>query len=98
MSSFLSPDREKRQSAAAAAKKAMLERFRAASEDPRIAEKQAERATIVAAREKRMAERETAKRAREAELAVEAARLAEAERLARVEDEKLQALVVAEQA
>jgi membrane protein involved in colicin uptake len=98
MSSFMSPDLEKRQSAAAAAKKALLERFRAASEDPRIAEKQAERAAIVAAREKRMAEREAAKRAREAEQAAEAARLAEAERLARIEEEKLQALIEAEKA
>jgi hypothetical protein len=37
MSSFRDPDHQQRQSAAAAAKQAMLQKFRAASEDPEVA-------------------------------------------------------------
>ena len=55
--------------AASAAKKAILDKFKAAANDPRIAERQAERVAIAEAREVRMAEREAAKKAREAELA-----------------------------
>jgi hypothetical protein len=60
--SFRVPDLEERQSSAAAAKKAMLEKFRAASADPAAAERHAARAAIHEARLARMAEREAAKR------------------------------------
>ena len=55
MSRFNTPDLEKRKESAAAAKKALLERFRAASEDPTRAEREAARKAINAAREQRMA-------------------------------------------
>ncbi len=47
---FQNPDLQERQQASAAAKKAMLEKFRAAANDPAIAEKQAARAAIHEAR------------------------------------------------
>ena len=59
--SFKYPDLQERQTAAAAAKKAMLEKFRAAATDPRLAEKAAERIAIDEARKNRMAERAAAK-------------------------------------
>jgi Family of unknown function (DUF6481) len=72
MSSFQDPDHQQRQSAAAA-KQAMLQKFRAASEDPEVARRHAARVAMNEARLVRMAEREAAKRAREAELAEQAA-------------------------
>ena len=54
---YRTPDLHDRQNAAAAAKKQMLERFRAASQDPGLADKLAERAKIHEARQARMAER-----------------------------------------
>ena len=75
--SFQTPDLRDRQSGAAAAKKALLEKFRTASQDPSLAEKEAARRAIAEARDKRNAEREAARKAREAELAAEAARQAE---------------------
>ena len=44
MSSFKGPDLQQRQTNAAEAKKAMLEKFRAASEDPAVAKRQETRA------------------------------------------------------
>ena len=41
--SFQDPDHQQRQSAAAAAKQAMLQKFRAASEDPEVARRHAAR-------------------------------------------------------
>jgi len=61
--SFQTPDLNDRQTSAAAAKKALLEKFRAASEDPRRAEREAERRAIAEARDKRNAEREAARKA-----------------------------------
>ena len=62
MSSFQDPDYQQRQSAAAAAKQAMLQKFRAASEDPEVARRHAARVAMHEARLCRMAEREAAKR------------------------------------
>ena len=109
MSSPHSPDLTDRQSSAAAAKKALLEKFRQAAEDPRRAEREAERRAIIEAREQRNAQREAERKAREAELAAEQARLAaEAERKrlieeaaaekARKEAEELAAMLAAEEA
>jgi hypothetical protein len=75
--SFKAPDLQERQKEAAAAKKAALERFRAASNDPTAAQRRTERAAIHEARLTRMAEREVARKAHEAELAVRAAHEAE---------------------
>jgi hypothetical protein len=96
--SYREPDVKTRLTDAAAAKKAMLERFRAGSEDPDAARRQAERAAIHEARLIRVAEREAARVAREAELAAEAARAAEAALLAQQEAEKNAALALAEEA
>jgi hypothetical protein len=67
MSSFQDPDHQHRQSAAAA-KQAMLQKFRAASEDPEVTRRHAARVAMNEARLACIAEREAAKRAREAEL------------------------------
>jgi hypothetical protein len=69
MSSYKDPNLQRRQSDAAAAKKAALEKFRAASDDPDVAARHATRVAVNEARLVRIAEREAAKRAREAELA-----------------------------
>ena len=74
---FKYPELKDRQATADAAKKAMLEKFRAASQDPAIEEQRVKRAAIHEARLVRAAEREAAKKAREAELAAQAAREAE---------------------
>ena len=74
---YKDPDLQERQSGAAAARKAALDKFRAASEDPEVAKRLAERAEIHKARQIRVAEREAARKVREAELAAEAARQAE---------------------
>ena len=50
MSSFQDPDHRQRQSAAAAAKQAMLQKFRAASEDPEVARRHAARVAMNEAR------------------------------------------------
>src|SRR6185312_10810265 len=77
MTHFKSPDLHERQSNAAAVKKAMLEKFRAASADPALAQQRAKRAAVNEARTARMAEREAAKKVREAEQAAQAVRAAE---------------------
>ncbi|MGA7973085.1 MAG: DUF6481 family protein, partial [Pseudolabrys sp.] len=70
--SFNTPNLHDRQNEAAAAKKALLEKFRTAVEDPALAEKRAAREAIAKARAERQAqreaEREAARRAREAKL------------------------------
>jgi hypothetical protein len=98
MSSFKYPDLQTRQSSAAAARKAMLERFRAAAEDPAVAEREAARIAVNHARLARMAEREAAKKAREAELAAQAARAAELALQAEREAEEARARLAAEEA
>ena len=86
---FQEPDHQQRQSAAAAAKLAMLQKFRTASEDPEVARRHVARVAMNEERLVRMAEREAAKLAREAE---QAARAAQAQR----EAEEAEALLVAE--
>src|SRR6266852_5711261 len=98
MSSFQDPDHQQRQSAAAAAKQAMLQKFCAASEDPEVARRHAARVAMNEARLVRMAEREAAKRAREAELAEQAARAAELAAQAQREAEEADALLAAQRA
>ncbi len=96
MSSFQDPDRQQRQSAAAAAKRAMLQKFRAASEDPEVARRHAARVAMNEVRLVRMAEREAAKLAREVVLAEQAARAAELAAQAQREAEEEEALLAAE--
>ena len=91
--SFQTPDLRDRQSAAAAAKKALLEKFRTAAQDPSLAEKEAARRAVAEAREKRNAEREAVRKAREAELAAEAARQAAIAEKARKEQEEIDRLI-----
>jgi hypothetical protein len=98
LSSFQSPDLQERRNNAAAVKKAMLEKFRAASQDPAVAQHSANRVAVNEAREGRMAEREAAKKLREAELAEQAARAAERAAQAQREIEQAEALIAAEAA
>jgi hypothetical protein len=98
MSCFQDPDHQQRQSAAAAAKQAMLQKFRAASEDPEVARRHAARVAMNEARLVRTSEREAAKRAHEAELAEQAARAAELAAQAQREAKEAEALLVAQSA
>jgi hypothetical protein len=98
MSSFQDPDHQQRQSAAAAAKEAMLQKFRAASEDPEVTRRHAARVAMNEARLVRIAEREAAKRAREAELAEQATREAALAAQAQRETKEAEALIVAQSA
>src|SRR2546430_12546656 len=82
-----------RQSAAAAAKKAALERHRVATNDPQLAERQVARQAVKLARDTRVAERRAARLAEEARLAAEraaeeAARQAALEAAARRSEER----------
>jgi Family of unknown function (DUF6481) len=95
--SFQDPDHQHRQSAAAA-KQAMLQKFRAASEDPEVARRHAARAAMNEARLVRIAEREAAKRTREAELAEQATRAAELAAQTQREAEEAEALLAAQSA
>jgi uncharacterized protein DUF6481 len=98
MSNFRSPDVLERRNNAAAVKKAMLEKFRAASQDPALEQQRLNRIAINEARADRVAGREAAKKLREAQLAQEAALAAERAAQAQREVEKAQALVAAEAA
>jgi Family of unknown function (DUF6481) len=91
MSGYKDFDLQQRLSDAAAAKKATLEKFRAASEDPAAATRRAARVAVNEARLLRIAGREAAKRAREAELAELALR-------AQREAEEVEALLAAQNA
>jgi membrane protein involved in colicin uptake len=95
---FKYPELKDRQATADAAKKAMLEKFRAASQDPAIEEQRVKRAAIHEARLVRGAEREAAKKAREAELAAQAAREAELAAQAAREAEEAKARAAAAEA
>jgi hypothetical protein len=89
MASFQHPGFGERLTAAATAKQAVLERFRAktAGSDPDFLKKQAERLAVAQAREARLAERKAAREAQEAaELAARQAREA-AEKAEREERE-----------
>ena len=96
--SFKYPDLQDRLKSSAAAKSAMLEKLRAAANDPDREKRDAERMAIAQARAVRMAERETARKAQEAELARQAAIAAEAAKQAQLEAERLDALKLAEDA
>jgi hypothetical protein len=93
MSAFKNPNYTDRLSTSAAAKKALLEKFKArpTSEDPDVAKRMAERKAIREAREARNAEREAARRAiaeREAAEAAQRKATEEAERAAREAQEE----------
>ena len=77
MSSFRSPDLLERRNNAATVKKEMLEKFRAARQDPAFEQQRLKRIALNEARAFRTAERETAKKVRAAELAAQATRAAE---------------------
>src|SRR5262249_39938284 len=94
---YRTPDLQERQNAAAEAKKQLLERFRAAAQNPGLADKLAERAKIHEARMGRLAEREAARKAHEAELAVQAAREAELAAAAQREADRLAAIAAEEE-
>src|SRR5512143_1525268 len=98
MSSFRSPDLLERRNNAAIVKKMMLEKFRATRQDPVFEQQRLKRIAVNEARAARAAERETAKKAREAELAAQAARAAELAVQTQREAEKAEALAKAEAA
>src|SRR4051812_41054585 len=85
MAAFKGDDFNEKLSAAANAKKALLDKFRArpGPDDPAVREREEARRSVVAAREERAAERERAREAEAARLAAEqVAREAEAARVA----------------
>jgi hypothetical protein len=98
LSGYKDPDFQQRQSSAATARKAMMEKYRAASEDPAAAERQAARLAVNEARQLRLAEREAAKKLRQAEQAEQAARAAELALEAEREAERLEASNALDQA
>jgi hypothetical protein len=93
---FKDPKFEDRRSAADAAQKAAIEKFRAALQDPTREEQHAKRLAIHDARRIRTAEREAAKEATEARLAAEAARKTELANQAAREAEEAKARATAE--
>ena len=98
MSSFKYPDLAERQSLATAAKNAMLEKFRAASQDPAAATRRTARVALNEARAVRMAERDSAKKERQAEKAKQALRDAELVLHAKRESERAEAQLAVEKA
>jgi hypothetical protein len=107
--SYKVPDLQERQSNAIAARKAMLEKFRAAAQDPEVEKRRAARVALHEARLVRIAEREAAKKAHQAEIERQAAEAREralqaerdaAERAAKAqrEAEQLAAMLAAEEA
>src|SRR6185437_3478770 len=99
MSGFRSPDVLERRNNAHAVKKAMLANFRSVTQDPARAEQlRAQRGAVAEARAVRMAEREAAKKVREAELAAEAAHAAELAAQAQRDKEQAEALIAAQKA
>jgi hypothetical protein len=74
MSSFRSPDLLERRNNAATVKKVMLEKFRAARQEPAFEQQRLKRIAVNEARAFRTAEREAAKKVREVELAAQATR------------------------
>jgi hypothetical protein len=98
MGNYNDPDFQERRDTAAAAKRALLQKFLAAAEDPKIAQRQAERAAINEARLIRKAEREAARLQRETELAEELATAVKRDAQARLEAEKAATLLAAQNA
>ena len=85
MPSYKDPDFKDRQQTAAKARQAMLEKHRTLAADPAAAGKQAARLKIAEARKVREAERDAARKVREAQQAEAAARAAE---LAKIDQQK----------
>ena len=99
MSNYKFSDLQQRQDNAAAAKKAILEKFHAASKDQAVAQRHAAtRVAVNEARTVRVAERESAKKAREADQIERAARAAEHIAQAQREAEIVEVRVAAEKA
>ncbi|HEY2528273.1 MAG TPA: DUF6481 family protein [Xanthobacteraceae bacterium] len=98
MGNYKDPDFQERKDTAAAARKALLQKFLAAAQDPKIAQRQAERVAINEARLVREAKREAARLKRETELAEELATAAKREAQGRLEAEKAATLLAAENA
>ncbi len=98
MSSFKTPDLKQRQLSAVAAKQALLEKFRSASDDPMAAERAAERAAIAKARAIREEERAAAKEVRRKEMAEEARLAAERAEALKREAEAADAMLAAQAA
>ena len=98
MGTYNNSDFLKRRGSAAAAKKASLQKFLAAAEDPKLAQHQAKRSAINEARLIRKAEREVALLKRETELAEELAAAAERDALAKLKAEKMAALLALQNA
>ena len=99
MSRYKDPDLQQRQDNAVAAKKATLEKFRAASGDHALAKRQAAtRVAVNEARTIRVVEREGAKKLRKAELDEQATRAAELFAENQREAEKVEARMAAEKA
>ena len=96
--SYKYPDLQDRLKSSATAKSAMLEKLRAAANDPEREKRDAERMAIAEARAVRLAEREAAKKVQEAELARQAAIAAEAALQAQREAEQLEVVRLAEEA
>jgi hypothetical protein len=95
---FKHPKLEDRRLAAAAAKKAMLEKFRAALQVPAREEQRAKRSAIHDARLVRRTDREAARKATEAKLAAQAAHESELANQAAREAEEAKTRVAAEEA
>jgi hypothetical protein len=98
MGNYKDPDFQERKDIAAAAKKALLQKFVAAAEDPKMAQRQAERVAINEARLVRMAEREAVRLKREADLAEDLVKAANREAQARLEAENAATVHAAEEA
>jgi hypothetical protein len=98
MSSFRSPNLLERRNNAATLKKVMLEKFRAARQDPAFEQHRLKRIAVNVARVLRAAEREAAKKVREAELAAQGARAAELAAQAHREAEEAETLAKAQAA
>ena len=98
MRPFESPDLKDRQSNAAKAKKAMLEKYRAAAEDPAAAERRAAKVKVNEARLTRQAEREAEKKVQQAKRAAQAARDAELAEQAKRDAAKAEQLAVVQKA
>jgi hypothetical protein len=96
MSRYKSPDLQKRQSDAAAAKDAQLIKYRRAVEDPAVSERAAARVALNDARLARVAERTAVKKLRQIEQAEEDERRENLALQAEREAEALAAVVAAE--
>ena len=97
MTSYKEPDFKDRRRAGVAAKKAMLEKYRAASKDPSTGERQAARAAVQELRAIRVAKRSAAKIKQDAQAAEEAGRVVEAAKALQREQLESAALAAAQE-